>query len=370
MKIISATVYGIHLPFIEPFIISYHTYENMPSVILELRTDDGLVGYGEATPDEHVTGETFDGVISALTKFLLPGMIGESPFQIEAIHEKMAQLLYGNTSAKAAIDIACYDLMGKKAGVPVYDLLGGRYHNQLEVPKVLSILEPEVMAKQAKAAKEEGYASIKLKVGTDAKKDVERIRAVRAAVGPHFSIRVDANQGWVTSAQAISVIRQTEEYDMDWIEQPVVAHDIDALVEVRAKTTIPVMIDEGLHSLKEMREVISKKAADKINIKLMKCGGLYRGSQLVHIAEMAGITCQVGSMVESSVASAAGLHLATAKKAIQSHELVGPLMFSKDVAQLPFTKKFISLSDKPGLGIEMDIKKLEELTSRKIEVNG
>lgn len=368
MRITSATVYGIHLPLIEPFIISYHTYENMPSVILELHTDEGIIGYGEATPDEHVTGETFDGVINALTKFLLPEIIGERPFQIEAIHEKMDKILYGNTSAKAAIDIACYDLMGKKAGVPLYDLLGGRYYEKLEVPKVLSILEPEVMAKQAKIARDEGYSSIKIKVGSDAKKDVARIQAVRSAVGPDYPLRVDANQGWVTSDQAISVIRQIEECGIDWIEQPVIAHDVDALVEVRKKTTTPVMIDEGLHSLKEMREVIGKRAADKINIKLMKCGGLYRGGQLVHIAEMAGITCQVGSMVESSIASAAGLHLATAKKAIQSHELVGPLMFSKDVARLPFTKKSIALSAQPGLGITIDLKQLQELTSKKIEV--
>ncbi|MCM3569392.1 mandelate racemase/muconate lactonizing enzyme family protein [Neobacillus mesonae] len=368
MKITSATVYGIRLPFIEPFIISYHTYKDMPSVILELHTDEGITGYGEATPDEHVTGETFDGVIAVLTEFLIPAVIGEDPFNIEAIHEKMDKLLYENPSAKAAVDIACYDLMGKKAELPVYYLLGGRFHNQLDVPKVLSILEPEVMAQQAKAAKEEGYSSIKLKVGTDAKKDVERIHAVRSAVGPDFPIRVDANQGWQTVSEALSVIRKIEDCGIDWMEQPVVAHDIDALAEVRAKTTIPIMIDEGLHSLKEMREVIAKKAADKINIKLMKCGGLYRGSQLVHIAEMAGITCQVGSMVESSIATAAGLHLTTAKKAIQSHELVGPLMFSKDIAQLPFTKNAIALSDKPGLGIEIDKDALEEITCRKMEI--
>ncbi|USK36605.1 dipeptide epimerase (plasmid) [Bacillus sp. F19] len=369
MRITSATIYGIHLPFIEPFIISYHKYVNMPSVIVELHTDEGIIGYGEATPDEHVTGETFDGVIVALSQLILPAVKGENPFRIEAIHEKMDQLLYGNPTVKAAVDIACYDLMGKKAGVPVYDLLGGRYHDQLEVPKVLSILEPDEMAKQARKAKEEGYSSIKLKVGTDVRKDVERIKAVRAAVGQSFPIRVDANQGWQTSSQALSVIRKIEECDIDWIEQPVAADDIDALAEVRSKTKIPVMIDEGLHGLKEMREVIAKKAADKINLKLMKCGGLYRGSQLVHMAEMAGMTCQVGSMVESAIASAAGLHLATAKKSIQSHELVGPLMFSKDIAHLPFTTNSISLSKKPGFGIDIDPFALEQMTTRKIQVD-
>ncbi|MHA6259134.1 mandelate racemase/muconate lactonizing enzyme family protein [Sporosarcina sp. CAU 1771] len=368
MKITSIELFAIRLPLKEPFIISYTTYDDMPSIIVKMETDTGLIGYGEGTPDEHVTGETFESTFMQLQKTLAPVVIGENPFNIEKIHEKMDQAIFGAPSAKAAIDIACYDLMGKASNQPVYNLLGGQYHETLEVPQVISILPPEVVAKKAKQAIKDGYQSLKLKVGTDKNLDILRIRAAREAVGPNVPLKVDANQGWKTSAESMYVLQQVADCKLDWIEQPVVASDIDALLEVKQKTNFPVMIDEGLHGNKEMREVIIKRAADVINIKLMKCGGIYPATHLVHQAELAGITCQVGSMVESAVASAAGLHLSLAKKAIQSNELVGPLMFSKDIGNLNYEIPFVYLSDKPGLGIEVDMDMLNELTVDHVKI--
>lgn len=368
MKITSIEVYAVRLPLKEPFIISYTTYDDMPSIIVKVETDTGLIGYGEGTPDEHVTGETWESTFAILNHTIGPAMIGENPFNIEKIHEKMDQLIYGAPTAKAAIDIACYDLMGKASNQPIYNLLGGRYHDTLEVPQVISILPPDVMAEKAKQAVEEGYQLLKLKVGTDKKLDALRIRAVRDAVGPNVPIKVDANQGWQTSAEAMYVLQQVADCNLDWIEQPVVASDIDGLREIKQKTNIPVMIDEGLHGNKEMREVIVKRAADLINIKLMKCGGLYPATHLVHQAELAGLTCQVGSMVESAIASAAGLHLSLAKRAIQSNELVGPLMFSKDVADIRYEVPFVYLTDAPGLGIEVDLDALKALTVEYVKI--
>lgn len=362
MKITSIELFAVRLPLIKPFIISYHTYVDMPSIIVKVETDTGLVGYGEGTPDEHVTGETWESTFTILSKTIGPALIGENPFNIENIHTKMNQIIFGATTAKAAIDIACYDLMGKAANQPIYNLLGGRSHDSLEVPKVISILDPEVMANEAKLAISEGYKSFKLKVGTDKELDILRIRAVREAVGPSVPIKVDANQGWKTSSESMYVLENVIDCKIDWIEQPTVASDIDGLKEIKQKTNIPVMIDEGLHGNKEMHEIIVKRAVDLINIKLMKCGGLYPATHLVHQAELAGLSCQVGSMVESSIASAAGLHLSLAKKTIQSNELVGPLMFSKDVAKLDYEIPYVHLSDKPGLGIEIDEESLKSMT--------
>lgn len=365
MKIASIEISAIRLPLKDPFIISYTTYEDMPSIVVKLVTEEGLVGYGEGTPDEHVTGETWESVFAVLHHTIGPAIIGSNPFQIEKIHDVMDKAIVGAPTAKAAIDIACYDLMGKATGQPVYNLLGGRYHDTLELPKVISILSPEEMANEAEDAIHEGYKTLKLKVGTDKWLDVKRIHAVRAAVGPDVPIKVDANQGWETSADTLFVLDRIKDCAIDWIEQPVKASDIDALLEVKKKTTVPVMIDEGLHGVKEMHDVTVKRAADMINIKLMKCGGLYRGLQLVHQAELAGVTCQVGSMVESAIASAAGLHLALAKKRIKTNELVGPLMFSEDIAQLDIQLPFVQLHDKPGLGIEVNEAVLERLTCKR-----
>jgi L-alanine-DL-glutamate epimerase-like enolase superfamily enzyme len=362
MKIKLIQLFAIHLPLKEPFIVSYQTYNYMPSIIVKVTTDAGLVGYGEGVPDEHVTGETFEGTFEIIKNTLGPAIIGKNPMEIERIHEVMNNAIYGAPTAKAAIDIACFDIMGKKLQQPVYQLIGGRFHNEFPITHVLSIAEPEEMAAEAAQMMEKGYQSFKMKVGTKVSKDVERIKAVRSQVGKDIAIRVDVNQGWVNSATTITAVEQLKSLGLDWLEQPVAADDIDGMVEVKAKTTIPLMIDEGLKGTRDMREIIQKRAADKVNIKLMKCGGIYPAVKLAHQAELAGMECQIGSMVESSVGSAAGFHVAFSKKIITSVELTGPLKFSRDVGNLVYDVPFIRLTEKPGLGLEVNEETLQELT--------
>ena len=203
-----------------------------------------------------------------------------------------------------------------------------------------------------------------MKVGRDVASDVERIQAVRARVGDDIAIRVDVNQGWKNSGNTLQALSQLQSAGLDWLEQPVTADDIDAMVEIKSKTSVPVMIDEGLCGMRDMREIIAKRAADKVNIKLMKCGGIYRAVQLAAMAEMAGMECQIGSTLESSIGSAAGFHAAFSKKVITSVELTGPLKFSKDIGDLKasYCIPFIELGTKAGLGVEIDEAVLAELT--------
>lgn len=371
MKITKATLYAVRFPLREPFIISYATYPDMPAVILELETDTGLNGFGEAVTDEHVTGEFFLSAFENLKEVLLPQILGMNPFDIEAIHAKMQGALAGNASAKAAVDIACFDLMGKAAGLPVYQLIGGKAKESISYPKVLSIESPETMAKKAQLAVEEGYGSLKLKVGTaSAQEDVARIKAVRKAVGPDIPIRVDANQGWKSAGIAVAAIRQLEGEGLSWVEQPVRMSDLHGLAEVRGKTAVPIMADESIQTMEDLLEIIRLRAADVINIKLMKCGGIYPAAQLAKTAEAAGMTCQVGSMVESSVASSAGYHVAMARRNIESTELTGPLLFSEEIGDLQYVHPNVLLSEKPGLGVEIDRKQLEKLTVKTAILGG
>lgn len=371
MKIVKATVYAVRFPLHEPFIISYATYPDMPSIILELETDTGLIGYGEAVPDEHVTGEYFLAVYEMLKELLVPVVIGRNPFNIEKIHHDMNAALTGNASAKAAIDIACYDLMGKALNTPIYNLLGGKAHETLTYPKVLSIEAPEIMAEKAMQAIEEGYPSLKLKVGlNDSSLDVARIKAVRKKVGPDVQIRVDVNQGWKTPGTAVAAIRQLEEENLSWIEQPIRMGDIRGLAEIRSKTSVPLMADETMKSMAELLEIIRHNAADVINIKLMKCGGIFNAVQIAKTAEAAGIACQIGSMVESSIASAAGYHAAMSRRNIESTELTGPLLFKEEIGDLTYEFPEIILSDKPGLGITIDKKQLLKLTVKSESIGG
>ncbi|MCA1055974.1 dipeptide epimerase [Rossellomorea aquimaris] len=365
MIIKKINLYAIRLPLKQPFIISYHTYRDMPSIIVEMETDEGVTGYGEAVADEHVTGETWESTFQVLKHTLAPKLIGMDPFQIERIHERMDEAIYQAPTAKAAIDIACYDAMGKKLGQPVYQLLGGRYHEEFQLTHVLSIAEPEQMAGEAAGMLESGYRSFKMKVGTDIEMDIERIRRVRERVGMAVPIRIDVNQGWKSSSHTLQAVRHLEGLNIDWLEQPVKADDLNGMARVKAMTDIPLMIDEGLKGMREMFDVIHKQAADKINIKLMKCGGIYPAVKLAHIAEMAGLDCQVGSMVESSIASAAGFHVAFSKKGITSVELTGPIKFSRDIGDLRYDVPYIRLTDKEGLGVNVDRGVLEELTEFK-----
>lgn len=364
MKITAIHLYAIQLPLNEPFVISYNSYYHMPSVIVKIETDEGITGYGEGVADEHVTGESWEGVFHIIKSILGPALLGQNPMQIEKIHDLMNQSIYTAPTAKAAIDIACFDIMGKKLQQPVYQLIGGRYHKEFSITHVLSIGEPEEMAKEATLMMEKGYRSFKMKVGTHVREDIERIKAVRAEVGPEITIRVDVNQGWKNSATALAALNQLHDHQIDWVEQPLVADDIDGMVEVKSKTSIPLMIDEGLKGTREMREIIQKRAADKVNIKLMKCGGIYPAVKLAHQAELAGIECQIGSMVESSVGSAAGFHVAFSKKIITSVELTGPLKFSRDIGELElaYDVPFIRLTENPGLGIDVNKETLRELT--------
>lgn len=370
MNIKQLEIFAIELPLIEPFIVSYDTYPSMPSIIVKMTTECGLVGWGEAVPDDHVTGETFEGTFATIQHRLAPKLIGQNPMQFEKIHELMDSLVKNAPAAKAAIDIACFDLTGKKLGVPVYQLIGGRYHEKFPVTHVLSIGEPEHMAQQAAEKVALGYDSFKMKVGRDVASDVKRIEAVRARVGENIAIRVDVNQGWKTSANTLQALAALQHANLDWLEQPVVADDIDAMVEIKSKTSVPVMIDEGLCGVRDMREIIAKRAADKVNIKLMKCGGIYPAMKLAAMAEMAGMECQIGSMLESSVGSAAGFHVAFSKKIIKSVELTGPLKFSTDIGDLQSSYKipFIELGTKAGLGVVIDEAVLAELTQTSVVV--
>lgn len=368
MKIAKFDIYLIDLPLIEPFIISYDTYPSMPSIIVKLTTACGQIGWGEAVPDEHVSGESPQSTMAILQHQLAPKLIGENPMDFERIHDIMDKAMLGVPSAKAAIDIACFDVTGKKLDVPVYQLIGGRYHEKFPITHVLSIGTPEKMANEAAQKITEGFTSFKMKVGRDVASDVERILAVRERVGKDIAIRVDVNQGWQNSANTIQAMQALQQANLDWLEQPVVANDIDGMVDVKAKATMPVMIDEGLLGYKEMREIITKRAADKVNIKLMKSGGIYPAHKLAIMAEMAGIECQIGSMLESSIGSAAGFHVAFSKKIIKSVELTGPLKFSQDIGDLYYDVPFIALNTKPGLGVTIDEQILATLCQQEVTV--
>jgi L-alanine-DL-glutamate epimerase-like enolase superfamily enzyme len=353
----------VRLPLREPFVIAYATYPDVPTVLVRVRTSDGLVGWGEATPDPNVTGETYAGVIETLRHELAPALLGHDGRDREAAVHALDARVEGAPAAKAALDIALHDLVGRALGVPVWLLLGGRSKAELRISRVVSIKDPAAMARDAAEHVANGFRTVKVKLGSaDPPLDVRRLAAVREAVGPDVGIKVDVNQGWRTPGVAIAAIRAALASRPDYVEQPVAWWDLEGLVEVRRQTGATIMVDEGCHGPRDMLRVVGLRAADLVNIKLMKCGGLINALKLNAIAEAAGIVAQIGTMVESSIASAAGLQVALALANVRTVEMGGPLMLAEDIGDLAacYDRDRIVLPDEStgtrshGLGITID----------------
>lgn len=304
--------------FEEPMKVAFATIVDMQTCIIRITTDEGITGYGEAAPFSYVTGDNLETVISVGNEFR-KALIGMDPRAIGAIHRVMDGMYAGNTAIKAGIDIACYDIASKAAGLPLYRFLGGddpHVHSDVTI----GIDEPEAMADAASAWVRKGFDIIKVKLGEEIAVDAERIRAIREAVGDEIKIRIDANQGWSVK-DTIIISRKLSALGVDLIEQPVPAFDFDGLSEIRKSTDLMIAADESCHSIHDAARLAAMRAVDIVNIKLMKCGGIYNAIKIAAICEGAGIPCMIGCMGESTLANLAGMHLAAATDNIKEVDL-------------------------------------------------
>jgi len=312
--------------------VAYGSYPVLEYALISLQTDEGLIGLGEASPDPEVTGETRGAVMTALRE-AGEYLAGKNPFDIAEIIGWCEERIGLFPSAMAAIDMALYDLMGKSLGVPVYRLIGGKAREGARLYPVIPLDSPDVMAETARGFAALGADRLKVKVGTDPAEDLRRIEAVRSAAGDAVTLYIDVNQGWRNAAAAIEAIGSLSGFTIGWIEQPVKAVDLEGLAEVTAAVETPIMADESCIGPEDLLSIVNMKAADMINVKLMKCGGIHRALRMLSIAEAAGLPCILGSMGESSVGSAAGLHLMIARKGLAACELIGPLFIDNDPAE-------------------------------------
>jgi L-alanine-DL-glutamate epimerase-like enolase superfamily enzyme len=373
MRITGVEIIPIRLPLIEPFVISYGTFPDVESALVRVETDTGLAGWGEGTPDPHVTGETFGGVVETL-KVIVPALIGRDPLDRTAALRAVEGRIGGAPTARAALDIALHDLAGKALGVPVHTLLGGRAKESLTISRVVSLKSPEQMARDAATHIANGFRTVKLKVGVydDVRGDIRRVAAVREALGPDVKIKIDVNQGWRNAGVAIQGARGVAEHHPEYVEQPVDWRDLEGLGEVRRASGVPIMGDEAIHDARDALRAVQLRACDLINIKLMKTGGLLAALRLNAIAETAGYACQVGTMVESSIASAAGLHLALALANVETVEMGGPIMLAEDIGTLKdhYDGDRITIPTGPGLGVEPDERVIERHAGERAWVRG
>ena len=356
MKITDVKIEKFSIELTEPLKVAFAEVAHSVSLLIKVQTDEGICGYGEAAPFAPVTGETADGCAEVLGMFRT-GLIGMNPLEIEKIHQMMDGVVHGNGSAKCAVDIALYDIMRKVMEQPLYRVLGG-WQSVVQNDVTIGIGDPEKMAQAAgRYVHEQGYRILKIKAGIDPAEDIRALTLIRQAVGPNVRLRVDANQGYTVS-KAIYALEEMKKLGIEAVEQCLPDWDLEGARELKEKVSgIQLMLDESIHTVKDAARAAKMKAADIFNIKLMKCGGLYRGSQICTLAENFGITCMVGCMMETKIAITAGLSLVASRKNITEADCDSFLYYKDADNGMPggFTRNgdMFRLSEEPGLGLKI-----------------
>ena len=356
MKIMDIQIGRLSLPLAHPFKTALRTVERIEDIAVKVVGEDGLVGYGEAPPTAVITGDTLGSITCAIREFIAPAIIGMDLNDLDAVMEKLNGSMVHNTSPKAAVDMALYDLWAKSQGKPLYQLLGNA-RSSFETDLTISVNPVEEMVRDALEARGRGFSILKIKVGKDPALDVERIAAIRKAVGPAVKLRVDANQGW-NAEQSVAIIKAMEDkgLDLELVEQPVKADDLEGLAEVTRASRVPIMSDESCFTAKDALKLIRGRCVDIVNIKLMKCGGLREAQKINAICEAAGVTVMLGCMAEeTNIGITAAASLGAALKNITRADL--DATFS--LADLPFqggvgreVGKALTLPEEPGFGFK------------------
>jgi L-Ala-D/L-Glu epimerase len=328
----------IDLKLTTPFRISRGLQNTAPNVIVQI-THNGYTGYGEAAPDEYY-GEMQETVLACMSTFA--GNLGDDPFLIEDLMSHLDHLIRLNPAAKAAVDMALYDLVGKMLNVPVYKLLGLNPAHTPHTSFTLGIDTPTNMAKKALLALD--YPIFKVKVGT--KNDVAIIEAIREVTSA--TIRVDANTAW-TPKEAIKTINALAPYNIEFVEQPIVPHDLAGLKLIRDNVPVPIIADESCVTIEDIPRLA--ECVDGVNLKLMKNNGITNVLKMIHVARAHNLRVMIGCMIESSLAITAAAHITPL---VDYADLDGHLLIDNDpyVGVSVVNGKLI-LPDGPGLGVKV-----------------
>lgn len=370
MKIVDVRVNPLSVPIARPYTTALEAGagwegDALHQLLVEVESDHGLVGYGECAPDPRwPRGLNTAAVAAIIEREYRPLLLGRDPRSLGAIIPLLEKAAADTPFAVAPIDLALWDLAGKAQGRSVFDLLGGQVREFVPLQRPIGIKAVDEVAADAHDALAGGYQDFKLKVGgPDFDVELAAVRTIREIVGDRPRIRVDANQGW-SAGEAVRRIRELDEYRLDLVEQPVPYWDLVGMRDVRRMTGVPIMADESCFSPADVAQIARMRAADVVNVKLMKCGGLWNARKVAAVAEAAGLTCFVGAMAqETEVAAAAGFHLALSQEIVRCPTGTACMKTAQPVAEPPWevrSARAYPKQDIVGLGADPEPEALSQ----------
>ncbi len=328
ISITSVEIYKLCIPLKQPFVISLGTQYDADNILIIIRTNEGISGYGECSPYMSINGESIDTCF-IVGQYLAASLKGKDPLNIEQCVKVMDSIITRNESIKSAFDMALYDIAAQYKQQPLYQFLGGTKNKIISTDMTVGLGSPAKMAKEALQYKAEGFPSVKVKLGTTTAEDVARIKAIREAVGYELPLRIDANQAWSVET-AITTLNALAEFGIEHCEEPIAKWNYMELPHVRKSSPIKIMSDESCFDEHDAERLAKLKASDYFNIKLGKSGGIYHALKIVEAAKKYNIKLQVGCFMESRLAITALVHFAYCSDLIVHYDLDTPLMLSED----------------------------------------
>ncbi len=362
MNINRVEIYQMPVKLEEPFVISLGSFECASNVVVVIRTDSGLAGFGECSPFMSINGESMETCL-VVGKYLAQTLLNRDPLDIEACTIRMDRVIYANSSIKSAFDMALYDIASQNAALPLYAFLGGKKSKILVTDYTVSLGDKHKMVQDALKIVAAGFQVIKVKLGESFEKDVERVRMIREAVGVNLPLRIDANQGWDTKT-AIATLKALEIYNIQHCEEPIPRWNFMDLPAVRRESPIPIMADETCCDHHDAQRLMAMEACDQLNIKLGKSAGIFNALKMIELAEGAGMKVQIGGFLESRLGFTAAAHLALSSDSVVYFDFDTPLMFVEDPVSGGITygqTGVVTVPEGIGLGAWIDEKYLKKL---------
>jgi L-alanine-DL-glutamate epimerase-like enolase superfamily enzyme len=354
MKIHSFEAVSVDLPLREGYRIANHTIEFARNMLVRVESDDGVIGIGGAAPANNEGGESDESCLAALNGPLRELALGaEVPSDPSPLSDQALRIAADAPAARAALDMALWDLAARKKGVPLVRFWGGE-PKPLQTSVTIGVCSVEETLAAARDWVAQGFRIIKVKIGENVELDTERLREMRDALGPDIALRVDGNQGY-SLEDARTLLRTTDGLDLEMIEQPLDARDLTSMCTLRGESRVPIVADEAAGTIDECREIVDRGAAHGINIKLMKCGGPSAARSIHDYANAAGLSLMLGCNDETRISIAAAAHLALAMPGLKYADLDGHMDLVRDPASGGFEIRdgCLHVGEKPGLGVEV-----------------